>query len=87
MVQFPAGKVIDSYTIPDNVKFLLIHAFYGNQHISEVTIPASVTVVDLNPFIDCKNLETIKIQQSSFPNPPMLMSTSLPFNIDAIFNT
>ena len=36
-------------------------AFKGSWHLTSIKIPASVTVIGKNAFLDCKNLETVKM--------------------------
>jgi hypothetical protein len=50
LIQFPAGKNVADYTIPNDVKYISAGAF-GGAKISSVTIPSSVTYIDENAFI------------------------------------
>lgn len=55
---FPRAKT-GSFTVPDGVE-TIGNKVFQNAKISEVIIPASVTYIASNAFINCKNLTTVK---------------------------
>lgn len=50
LLLYPAGKEDASFTIPDDVKTIQSNAFDSNSSLIELTIPASVTDIQLNAF-------------------------------------
>ena len=60
LVCFPAGKT-SAYIIPNSVKFIGDHAFYGCRLLSAVTIPNSVIRIESNTFAYCSSLTSINI--------------------------
>lgn len=56
---YPDGKTQTSYEIPSGVK--LVTAFSGNDYITELTIPSSVTSFYYNAVQNCDNLTDIYV--------------------------
>lgn len=59
---YPAGKQVDSYSIPDGVTELGECAFYYSS-LGSITIPNSVTVIGDQAFSCCKNLTDVIIPE------------------------
>ncbi len=62
LVCYPKGKIALTYNIPEGVTAIADYAFSGNENITEIVIPDSVTS-DINSTIfgGCKNLQTLVI--------------------------
>ena len=60
LLQYPVGKGLDSYRIPDGVETIeeLAFAFCGDT-LSSIHIPSSVTSIGKSAFIGCRVLETV----------------------------
>ena len=61
LLQYPAQKTDEAYTIPDNVLILKDYAFYDNDYLKEVIIPETVATVGEFTFYDCDGLTSITI--------------------------
>ena len=53
---YPGGKEGDTYEIPKGTTEIGEAAFTGCQHLSNVTVPESVTTIAPNAFWNCENL-------------------------------
>lgn len=69
---YPAGKTDTVYTVPDGVKKIDYHAFYDNNYITEVNIPASVSwiaskskVWPVGLFFKCNRLKAINVDDNN----------------------
>ncbi len=60
LLQYPTGKTDSSYTIPNGVTTIDLHAFEDSLLVS-VSLPDTVTYIDANAFYDCPNLTEITI--------------------------
>lgn len=63
LIEYPSGKAGESYAIPDGVTDIG-YAFAGNSQLKSITIPESITGLDLGAFIECTSLESINIPES-----------------------
>lgn len=63
LVQYPAGKTVGSYTIPNGVTSIGNRAFMGSG-LTSVTIPDSVTGIEDDAFHHCPNLTSVTIPSS-----------------------
>lgn len=57
LIAFPGGKTEDSFThftIPEGVTKIASYAFQSCKNIVELTIPASVTTIEVGPFSETK---------------------------------
>jgi hypothetical protein len=63
LIQYPAGKTGERYAIPPRVERIGTQAFYC-AHLSSVTIPDSVTVIEEEAFRNCSNLKSVIIPRS-----------------------
>jgi hypothetical protein len=43
LIKYPEGKTASSYTVPDGTIKISAYAFYNNEYLKGITIPASVT--------------------------------------------
>ena len=64
LIQYPAGILDNSYTIPDSVTSIGNAAFYDCTNLASVTIPDSVTSIGNAAFYDCPNLASVTISDS-----------------------
>ncbi len=64
LIQYPAGKSIDAYSIPNSVTSICDVAFYVCENVTSVTIPNSVTSIGNFAFGFCANLADIIISKS-----------------------
>ena len=64
LIQYPAGKINDTFRIPDSVTSINRSAFAGCTSLTEITIPDSVTSIGNDAFNDCTNLTSITIPDS-----------------------
>lgn len=69
---YPAGKTDTVYTVPDGVEKIDYHAFYDNNYITEVNIPASVSwiasqskVWPVGLFFKCNRLKAINVDDNN----------------------
>ena len=58
MYRYPAGKVADSFTVPDSVEFVFRNTFHTSS-LREITLHAGVNMVGANAFCDAFSLENI----------------------------
>lgn len=58
---YPAGRTEKSYGIPSSVKKVASSAFYENNALEAIHIPAGVTGIQSNAFLCAKNLKKIKV--------------------------
>lgn len=58
LLQYPAGKKDTEYQIPEGVIRITHRAFEYNQSLRQVTIPASVEIIE-RAFWDCNKLEEV----------------------------
>jgi len=64
LIRYPQNKPGTSYVIPDSIKEISIHAFFGCYVLKEVTIPEGVIKIDNEAFIYCFKLEHVYIPES-----------------------
>ena len=64
LVQFPAGKPVTSYTIPESVTSIGDDAMEGCVGLTSITIPNSVTGIGNYAFSACTHLASITIPES-----------------------
>ena len=62
LIQFPAGKAANKYTIPDGIASIGFGAFAGCDDLLGVTIPNSVTSIEESAFSECDNLTRVNFQ-------------------------
>jgi hypothetical protein len=85
LIQYPAGILDDSYTIPDSVTSIGVAAFDNCNSLTSVTIPDSVTIIGDQAFTSCSSLTSVTIPDSvtsignyAFYNCTSLTSVTLP---------
>lgn len=59
MVAYPVDKPETAYSVPEGVATLPASFFRGNQHLQQVTLPASLTTLDILTFRGCANLQKV----------------------------
>jgi len=62
LIQYPAGKIGSSFTIPNSVTSIFDYAFDGCRNFTSVTIPNSVTSICDYAFNGCTNLTSVTFQ-------------------------
>ncbi len=66
LIKYPKGKgksIDDSshnFTIPESVKYVYDHAFYGNQTLESVDFGRNVIKIGIESFAGCKKLSSVK---------------------------
>ena len=64
LIQFPAGKSLTKYTIPESVTSIGNKAFSWCESLTSVTIPNSVTSIGYSAFWGCESLTSVTIPDS-----------------------
>lgn len=64
LIQYPAKKTQESYTIPDSVAVINNHAFYNCTALTTIAIPDGVTTIGGYAFRYCNNLTTAILPDS-----------------------
>jgi len=93
LIQYPAGKTGNTFTIPSSVTSIGEHAFAGCYNLTGVTIPNSVTSIGEHAFAGCNNLTSVTIPNSItsigdsvFEQCSSLISVTIPNGIISIGN-
>ena len=60
MLQYPAGKATEAYTIPSTVEKIEIGAFSGSK-INGITFSSALKTIDIRAFYGCNELTTVTI--------------------------
>ena len=58
----------ETYSIPETVTSLDFFVFLGNQYLTSIIIPSSITHISHTVFGDCKNLESITFDGINQPS-------------------
>lgn len=61
LIQYPNGKIGNSYSIPPSVITIGDDAFSNSSWLTSITIPSSVTTINFNAFYNCGGLTSINI--------------------------
>ncbi len=61
LVSYRRGRIASNYTVPDDIRIIGDHAFFGSYNLKSVRIPESVTGIGANPFACCDILSAIRI--------------------------
>jgi len=64
LIQYPEGKIGNTYTIPNTVTTIDYNAFASSM-LTNVTIPASVTSIRDDAFLGCSSLTAITVDPSN----------------------
>ncbi|MBQ9660741.1 MAG: leucine-rich repeat protein [Bacteroidales bacterium] len=59
---YPRDRKASTYKIPASIKVIEERAFQCNKHLTEITIPESITKIGMGAFLWSKKLRTIKGQ-------------------------
>lgn len=88
LLQYPAGRMEESYTVPDTVTRLNSSAFAGCMHLKRATIPDGIAELPLSVFRRCPELthvdlpDTItKIDRGAFYQCPLLTELDIPYGV------
>lgn len=68
LLQYPGGKVEKTYFVPEGVTIIGRAAFAGSVSLSEISIPNTVSTVDLMAFYYCDRLKKITFLADSDDN-------------------
>ncbi len=77
IIQYPSGKMQESYNISPNVTAIEEEAFYGCDYLISVTIPDSVIKIGNEAFADCDSLIEINVANN---NPSYTSQDGVLFN-------
>ncbi len=58
---YPAGITQESFTLPEEVRYISDGAFYANPHIKEVILPENLEMIGSAVFSNCTALEKMEI--------------------------
>ncbi len=61
LVSYPAGKTDSVYRILDSTVDITPYAFSGCDHLKQIVLPKSITVVSQSAFAECRSLERINL--------------------------
>ena len=91
LIQYPAGILDDSYTIPDSVTSIVNYAFADCTSLTSITIPDSVTSIASGAFYACTSLTGVTIPDSvtsivnyAFSDCTSLASVTIPDSVTSI---
>ena len=91
ILQYPAGKTDEKYTIPSGVIRVGSYSFSGCQNIKEIIIPATCTSVGYGAFFECKKLHDVtlpngmdKIDEDLFYGCESLENIEIPASVKSI---
>ncbi|MDR2535667.1 MAG: leucine-rich repeat domain-containing protein, partial [Treponema sp.] len=91
LVQYPAGKQDNTYTIPYKVKKIVNEAFFNCKRLTGITLPASVISIGNRAFFGCDGLTSITFPASvtfigyqAFYNSKGLTSITIPPSVTEI---
>ena len=65
LISYPANKSGSSYTVPSTVEKLSRYAFWRNQNLISLMLPASVTYIEPETIYDCAKLQSITAPTSN----------------------
>ena len=65
LIQYAIGKTATSFTIPDGVTSIGVHAFYDGHRLMEIVIPDSVTSIGVCAFYSCGSLTSVTFGENS----------------------
>lgn len=65
LISYPANKSGSSYTVPSTVEKLSRYAFWRNQNLISLMLPASVTYIVPETIYDCAKLQSITVPTSN----------------------
>ena len=67
LIQFPVGKNINSYRVPNGIVSLGAGAFGGTINLQELFLPDSIRKIDYHVFEHCEKLSKIHLRMED-PN-------------------
>jgi hypothetical protein len=67
IIQYPAGRTSNSYTIPESVTSIGIDAFTGCINLESLIIPESVTSIASFAFQECSSLANVTVNWTAMP--------------------
>ena len=81
LIQFPAGKIVDHYSVPDSVETVGYLSF-GKSNIKSLTLLNNIKTIETRAFDGCKNMKSLSYLGTSAPSygqNPFLNCDSLEF--------
>ena len=64
VLQYPAGKEGNIYTVPPGVIRIGTYSFAGSTKLEKITIPPSCTSIGYGAFYECSNLKSITLPEA-----------------------
>ncbi len=61
LVEYPAGKDLTSYSVPNGVDTVFDSAFYGSWNLNSISLPESLVYIQRYAFYDVENIYSISI--------------------------
>lgn len=62
---YPAGKRDADFIVPTDVRDIYTRAFYSNQYLRSLTLPAGLKTIGDYTFFNCTNLESITMEDGA----------------------
>lgn len=91
LVQYPTGKALTSYTIPEGVKYISDAAFAYCNNLQSVVFSDTVEVIGFGGFLGCSNLNSIQfgnnlksINESAFFLCKAITEITLPDSLEVL---
>ena len=63
LLYYPAGKILNSYSVPETVISINDYAFFCNKELVNLIIPENVVSIGNNSFGGCENLRNIQFNE------------------------
>lgn len=94
LYQVLAGRIGDSYTMPDSVEKIKPYAFWGDYNLEKIDISSNVKEISAYAFSNCKNLKEVNIPYSvknidmkAFEDCVRLRQITIPPSVSTIHST
>ena len=82
---------VKSITLPETIKYIGNHAFYGCKYMTSINLPKSVTEIGIGAFEGCSALETVALSEElvtigngAFKDCVVLKSITIPAKVTSI---
>lgn len=90
IIQYPIGKTLNAFSVPDGVKSIEESCF-SNSKLSSVELPSTLTSIGANAFYGCRSLSSINLPAGlqyiypyAFTSCARLQTVKIPSNIKRI---
>jgi hypothetical protein len=77
LLAYPAGKDLTSFTTPSDLEAISDSAFYGNTHLTTLTISANVATIGFEAFSHCSALSSLTFSAAIPDNLGVFPASSL----------